>query len=122
MMLAEVIAQPAAVTITVRRDMFTLIAAALTEVIDTVAILEDGASAADRLVRELRIARAEIARLELHATARDLDRISPTNERGSTMRHPLHRHRGEADVIDLVEVFRRERGAQPVPPDGGSAA
>ena len=123
MMMAEVIAQPAAVTITVRRDMFTLIAASLGEVLDTIAVLEESAAAGERIARELRIAQGDIARLEMQLTARDLERI------GGSLPQPMAKSREEreliaaAKVIDLSEALRRElRGSRrPPSPDGGAA-
>jgi hypothetical protein len=68
LMFAEVITQPAAPTITVRREMFTLLGASLAEQAATVARLEAGAAEADRLKRDLAIAEADKANLELRLT------------------------------------------------------
>ena len=124
MMMAEVIAQPAAVTITVRRDMFTLIAASLGEVLDTIAVLEESAAAGERIARELRIAQGDIARLEMQLTARDLERIgTPSPYRPMAKSREERELVAAAKVIDLSEALRRElRGSRrPPSPDGGAA-
>ena len=74
-LLAEVAARPAPEPVTLRRDIAVLLAVSLGEQIDRVDALAQAAEGAAHLERELRIALAEIRRLEMHLIARDIEAL-----------------------------------------------
>ena len=123
-LIAEVMAVPAAETVTIWRSTVWLVIGSLADTSDRVEALFEAAAAADRLIRELAIARAEIGRLEtrlavMTANARCPWPVVPAVSKGRAER--AHR-RGE--VVDLTEVLRREQldRSRPQPPIGGGAA
>jgi len=124
-LLAEVLAVPATETVTIRRSIVWLLIGSIAEAIDRVDALFEGSAAADRLLQELAIARAEIARLELHATAHDLERVSVSPYRPmekSPAEGRIKRRLTEGgEVIDISELLWREQMNRHRPTDGGAA-
>ncbi len=121
----ELASRPSPEPVVIRRGVVALIVSALADVRDQIEALEEGAAAADRLTQELAIVRADRERWRLASEAyhaawgREVDhRRSPYQPMDKGCLERLHR-RGV--VVDLSEVFRRER-AQPGPaPEGGAA-
>lgn len=109
----------------IERDMIVSIAIGLDGVIDQIDALAEGSAAADRLVQELAIARAEIGRLETRLEVRaaiprlDNLRAAPTDVVDALRRSAP---RG-ATIVDYTEVFAREQAAnRGVAPTGGDVA
>lgn len=124
-LIAEVMTVPAAETVTIRRSIVWLLISSIAEAIDRVDALFEGSAAADRLLQELAIARAEITRLELHLTARDLERITASPYRPmekSPAEGRIKRRLTEGgEVIDISELLWREQMNRHRPTDGGAA-
>ncbi len=124
MMLSEIIKQPAAETITVPRDLFTLIIPSISEVLDTIAILEEAGLAADRLHRELAIARADVAHLEARlrvseaAHGRCPHELDPA---GKGRLEAEHHRLTMAPVIDISAWFGRGRRQSGPEKNGGAS-
>lgn len=129
---AEIASTKAAATIAMRRDIVTLIAASLGEVIDDIRALEEASAAADRLTRELNIARAAYKQLELQLIARDLERISPSpySPAGKGRIERLagrirRRFTDGGEIIDISDAMWREQmdraRSADRPTDGGAA-
>lgn len=124
-LLAEITTTPVERDIVMQRHIMWMLISSLGEVIDQIEALEEGAAAADRLTEELAIVRADRERWRLlsetdrAAWGKEVDyRRSPYSPMEKGRLERLHR-RGV--VVDLSEVFRRER-AQPGPaPEGGAA-
>ena len=140
-LLAEVASRPAPEPVTLRRDIAVLLAVSLGEQIDRVDALAQAAESATHLERELRIAFAEIRRLETHLIARDieaLDRrplapasVCPSRDKAAAERANRRAiealrvataeiDRGRACVVDLGEMLAKRRRAL-APTDGGAA-
>lgn len=123
-LLAEIMARPAPEPIVIRRDIAMMIASSISEQIDQVDALAEGAAAADRLSQELAIARADIRRLELKLEVRAatprFDNFGPAP---SNVVEALRRAAPiGATIIGLTEAFARERrGAGCTDGDGGAA-
>lgn len=149
-LIAELEARPAPEPVVVSRSVTTILAAVLSEQIDQIEVLAESAAAADRLGRELRIARAECRLLEQQLIARDLigldrpagDRpggapVAVLCTRGKSeiegrLRGEIERRLGGlrprrpegAVIVDLTEALARERrdAERPMPPTEGGAA
>jgi hypothetical protein len=134
-LVAEASAVTVTDTITLGRSIVWLLIAALGETVDDVDALAEGAAAADRLQRELAVARAEIGRLETRlATTEASDRcpmpLDPYHPMGKSRlerdfrRQERDSRRGGADIVDLSAILERERCAtgRSQPSDGGDAA
>ena len=114
MLEVEIVSQPATGTIEIARCGVVLCIAALADVASEVEVLEEGLDAADRLMRELKIAHAEIDRLQLQLVARDL-------VDGPRPKTRVVRIGGPCEIVDLAEVARREQAGRPTAPEGGAA-
>lgn len=120
MLEAEIIAQPAAETITVRRSLLTLVFASLADTTSEVEVLEESAAVADRLSEELRIVMADRERWRLAAStyhaawSREVGRQKTCRLRGVG---------GSAEVVDLTAILAREHrdAGRPIGPEGGAA-
>lgn len=139
LLIAELMARPAPEPVVLSRSVATILAASLSEQIDRVATLAEGSALADRLLRELHIARAEIERLELQLVARDLAGVDQPGGGGgapvavlcSRAKGAIERrhHRpagrpGGAEIVDLREALAREHrtAGHPVSDTDGGAA
>lgn len=113
MLEAEIVAQPASISISFARTHAVVALSALADLEDEVGALEEARAAADRLARELAIAHSEIERLRLQMIARDL----------VAARIPAGYRSSGGNVVDLTEALRRERRdtGRPVGPEGGAA-
>lgn len=126
----ELASQPAAETITLPRDILVFALAALADTIERVDEAVEGAAAADRLIQELGIAKAEIGRLETRIAVMEAGGRCPRPVSVVPSPHrPLEksaeeRARCRGKVIDLTDAFGRERreAGTPTPPTGGDAA
>ncbi len=107
--------------IPIRRSVISVLQAVFGELIGQIEVLEEGAAAADRLAEELRIVGADRDRWR---TAAETYRAAWAKAaRGSTA-PPRPRPVGcGADVVDLVEILRREHrdAGRPIGPEGGAA-
>lgn len=124
--------------IAIKRSTVVLIVASLTEQIDALAVLEESSRASDRIAAELRLARADILRLEQELrVAREIarrafhDRANPASKAlvldrtwDPTGKGALEAaHRRSAEVVDLTPILAREHreAGRPVGPEGGAA-
>ncbi len=130
MLEVEIVSQPVTGTIEIARSGVVLAFAALADVASEVEVLEESAATADRLSRELKIAQAEIERLQLALIARDFTDLPLPDGRGAPIvAIDWGRRCGKGAVergtkiIDITEVLRREQrdAGRPIGPEGGAA-
>lgn len=127
MFVAELTARPASDTITLRRSDVMMLQAALGDLADKVAVLEESADVADRLHGELRIALAakEIVEQKLRLSGRPLYVVDPSREAWDpTGKGAVEAaHKRGALIIDLSEELARERrdAGRSIGPEGGAA-
>jgi hypothetical protein len=117
-------AQPAAETITLPRDIVAMALAGLADTIDRVEEAVEGSAAADRLIQELAIAKADVGRLETRIAVMEARGHCPRPVVVSLETSQTERAHRRGTVIDLTEEFGRERreAGMPTPPTGGDAA
>ncbi|WP_333822823.1 hypothetical protein [Pinisolibacter sp.] len=114
MLEVEIVAQPAIGTIEIARSGIVLAIAALADVASEVEVLEESRDVADRLCRELAIARAEIERLQLQLVARDL-------VDGPRMRVRVPRIGRPCEIVDIRSALPGQQVGRQIGPEGGAA-
>lgn len=107
---AEILAAPGMQVLQIPRAGVVLLAAALRDCADQAMVLEETDHVCDRVLREVKIYRADLARLRLELEVeREKARLA------SAQRVTLARVHADGKVIDLCEILAREQA------NGGAA-